>query len=379
MIIKNAIQAEALIRHFDVTGKLLSVEVEGNGFINDTFVVTFADSTRHSRVVLQRVNQNVFARPQDVMNNLRIISSHCLARLDDEADGAKHHWKVAQIIKTKAGNDFHVDEGGRVWRCLTYIDDACAYNQVQGLDHAEECGLTLGHFLRLVSDLDPDRLTKTIPGYHEPSAYLQVYDAVVDHLSADRPDRLDDPEVGRLMSFVSKRREKLCELDHAMERGELKRRVAHGDPRINNILISNETGKGVAMIDLDTCAPGLIQMDIGDAARSICNPSGEDYESLKDVRFEVDVFRAFMRGFWSEASAFLTETDARYIYQAVWTLPVELGLRFLTDHLNGNVYFKVQNANQNLRRAIGQFHLCEQMERNEPLIREVLEEVTGVH
>ena len=359
------IRIEELLRNFDVAGRVVEIESEGNGYINDTFVVILDAGGVEDRVVLQRINQAVFTRPQDVMGNLRQITEHCHRKINRDAGRYAEqgrHWQLTHIIPTRDGRDFFEDERGNVWRCLTYIGGARAYATVQSDRHAEECGLAVGHFLSLVSDMDPARLRQTIPGFHVTSEYLRQFDAA--------PKDGLDPALAR---FVDERREAATLLERAEANGELTRRVIHGDPRINNILIGDADGQAMAMIDLDTSCGGLVQMDVGDAVRSICNPAGEDYRELADVRFKTDVFGAFMRGFMREARGFLMPEDVEYLYPAIRLLPFELGLRFLTDHLNGDRYFKVPQRGQNLHRAIGQFRLCELIEKSEAEIRKTIE------
>lgn len=359
------IRIEELLRNFDVAGRVVEIESEGNGYINDTFIVILDVGGVEDRVVLQRINQAVFTRPQDVMGNLRQITEHCHRKINRDAGRYAEqgrHWQLTHIIPTRDGRDFFVDERGNVWRCLTYIGGARAYATVQSDRHAEECGLAVGHFLSLVSDMDPARLRQTIPGFHVTSEYLRQFDAA--------PKDGLDPALAR---FVDERREAATLLERAEANGELTRRVIHGDPRINNILIGDADGQAMAMIDLDTSCGGLVQMDVGDAVRSICNPAGEDYRALADVSFKTDVFEAFMRGFMREARAFLTSEDVEHLYPAIRILPFELGLRFLSDHLNGDRYFKVPQHGQNLHRAIGQFRLCELIEKSEAEIRKTIE------
>lgn len=359
------IRIEELLRNFDVAGRVVEIEPEGNGYINDTFIVILDAGGVEDRVVLQRINQAVFTRPQDVMGNLRQITEHCHRKINRDAGRYAEqgrHWQLTHIIPTRDGRDFFEDERGNVWRCLTYIGGARAYATVQSDRHAEECGLAVGHFLSLVSDMDPARLRQTIPGFHVTSEYLRQFDAA--------PKDGLDPALAR---FVDERRETATLLERAETNGELTRRVIHGDPRINNILIGDADGQAMAMIDLDTSCGGLVQMDVGDAVRSICNPAGEDYRALADVSFKTDVFEAFMRGFMREVRGFLTSADVEYLYPAIRILPFELGLRFLTDHLNGDRYFKVPQHGQNLHRAIGQFRLCELIEKSEAEIRKTIE------
>ena len=355
---------ERLVGQFDVLGQLTDVASEGHGYINDTFVVTMTHGDESERVVLQRINHHVFTQPQDVMTNLRLITSFCHRKLDRCAVGARC-WRMTHIIPTKDGRDFLRDDEGNVWRCLTFIEGTVAYEQVQGKDHAEECGRAVGHFLSLVSDMNPSQLKSTIPGFHVLSEYLRQFD--------EAPK--DDPAADEPVRFVEARRGLAGLFERAVADGVLRLRVIHGDPRINNIMVETATGRAAAVIDLDTCSAGLVQMDVGDAVRSICNPAGEDYRSLGDICFKMDVFKAFMQGFMREARGFLTSPDVDYLYPAIRILPFELGLRFLTDHLNDDRYFRVLHHGQNLHRAIGQFRLCSLIEEREPEIRKVIAEI----
>lgn len=336
-----------VLEKFDVPGRFVDIVSDTKGFINDTKIVTFRDAGRDVKYVLQLVNQRVFRYPEEVMDNLRIISDHVTEKLGSEGAG-QARFDITRIIRTRSGRDFYRDEDGNVWRLLTFIEHARAYETVQGLWHAEECGRTLGRFLDLVSDVDVSKIKETIAGYHVTSNYLRLYD-----------EAPKDGAPKEMLEFVEKHRRDICELEEAERAGILKKRLIHGDPRINNIMIDERTGRGVAMIDLDTSSAGLVQMDVGDAIRSICNPAGEDAQFLRDVTFRSDVYAAFMRGFYEMTDHFLTREDKEYMRKAVKILPFELGLRFFTDHLNGDRYFKVQHRGQNLRRAMGQFKLFE--------------------
>jgi Ser/Thr protein kinase RdoA (MazF antagonist) len=179
-------------------------------------------------------------------------------------------------------------------------------------------------------------------------------------------------EAKRLSKFVEERRARALCLVAAEERGELAKRMFHGDPKVNNIMIDDITDKGTAMIDLDTVSPGLIHVDFGDALRSLCNPAGEEETNLAKIVFDEDLCAAFCKGYMREAGAFMTDADREYLYDAIWLLPFELGLRFFQDYLAGDVYFKVKTPGQNLNRARVQFRLCESIEARERSIRNLL-------
>lgn len=172
--------------------------------------------------------------------------------------------------------------------------------------------------------------------------------------------------------FIEERRGFAATLQQALDKGELKLRMMHGDPKVNNIMIDDFTGKGTAMIDLDTVSPGLVHYDFGDALRSICNHAGEDEPNLGKVVFDLDLCEAFCKGYMTHARGFLTEADRAYLYDAVRLITFELGLRFFQDYLAGSVYFKIQHPEQNLNRARVQFRLCESIEARERMIRDLL-------
>ena len=175
-----------------------------------------------------------------------------------------------------------------------------------------------------------------------------------------------------MAKFIEDRRGFAGTLQDALQRGELSLRLMHGDPKVNNIMIDDFTGKGTAMIDLDTVSPGLIHYDFGDALRSICNPAGEEEQNLSKVVFDLDLCAAFCKGYMKHARAFLTEADRLYLYDAIRLITFELGLRFFQDYLAGSVYFKIRQPEQNLNRARVQFRLCESIEARERAIRELL-------
>ena len=237
--------------------------------------------------------------------------------------------------------------------------------------HAAECGAVLAHFHGLLSDLDISRLHDPLPGFHITPRYLAKYDETVQSDAGQR--RLSaSMEARRLAQIIEDRRAFVPVLQDAVASGELKMRVMHGDPKINNIMIDDYTGKGTAMIDLDTVSPGLVQYDFGDAVRSICNPAGEEELNLNHVVFDMDLFEAFSKGYLAQAKTFLTDADRHYLYAAARLITFELGLRFFQDYLAGSVYFKTRSAEQNLHRARVQFRLCESIESRERMIKQVL-------
>ena len=361
-----------LMKAFDVSGRLVTINPTGNGNVNDTFLAIFRNTFAEEQVILQRVNPAVFPKPEAIMHNLHCLTAHVHPKLEAEADTSDRVWQMPRIVKTRDGNDFFLDDAGDVWRVITKIASATAFDEAQNAEHAAECGAVLGHFHWLVSDLDPQMMIDPLPGFHITPGYLDKYDATLagEPLAQDRLKA--SMEARRMAMFIEERRGFAATLQKALDSGELKLRMMHGDPKVNNIMIDDFTGKGTAMIDLDTVSPGLIHYDFGDALRSICNHAGEDEQNLSKVVFDLDLCAAFCKGYMTHAHSFLTEADCKYLYDAIRLITFELGLRFFQDYLAGSVYFKIRHPEQNLNRARVQFRLCESIEARERPIRDLL-------
>ena len=362
-----------LVNRFNVKGRLVSLQPFGNGNINDTYLAIYRNTFTETQVILQRVNRNVFPAPEAIMANMHEITKHCHEKLEADARAGRDDrvWQMPRIVKAKDSRDYVVDDGGEVWRVITRIMSAHAFDVAQGPEHALECGAALGHFHYLISDMDPASVKDPLPGFHITSGYLAAYDGTLETAVA-KTLLGASMEAKRLAKFIDERRSLALCLEEAEKNGELKKRMFHGDPKVNNIMIDDVTGKGTAVIDLDTVSPGLIHVDFGDALRSICNPAGEEEANLAKVVFDEDLCTAFCKGYVREAGAFMTDADREYLYDSIRLLPFELGLRFFQDYLAGNVYFKTTRPGQNLNRARVQFRLCESIEARERSVRSLL-------
>ncbi len=364
--------AETIATHFDVPGRLVALHPIGSGNVNDTYRVILRTTFSEEQYILQRINQAVFKDPASVMANMKAVTDHAHRRIEEEADQADRIWQLPRVIPAKDGTDFAVDAKGGYWRALSMIASTTNYEKVSIPEHAAEAGRVLGHFQRIISDFPIEELSDTLPGFHIAPQYLAAYDATCETSGAQA--RLAAvSEARRLRQFVEKRRDFVEVLESACERGELHHRPIHGDPKITNVMIDDFTGKGTSIVDLDTVKPGLIHYDIGDAVRSGCNPAGEETSDLSEVLLDLDLFEALMRGYLTEAKSFLTEADKHYLYDAIRLIAFELGLRFFSDYLAGDVYFKVSHEGQNLNRARVQFALCESIEAREGKMRAILD------
>jgi Ser/Thr protein kinase RdoA (MazF antagonist) len=353
---------------FTTSGAVIAVQPFGSGNINDTFLVTL-DPGEERHFILQRLNTRVFSRPELVMQNMRTASEHIYARLLNVPLDESRRWEVPRVLLRRDGQDHWIDAKGSFWRATSFIEAAETLDIIQNGTHAEEVGFALGMFHRLVSDLPPETLSDTLEGFHITPRYLSHYDDV---LGRNRIGR--SPETDYCIQFIERRRAWAHVLEEAKAQGQLCIRTMHGDPKINNVMIDTETRLAVGIVDLDTVKPGLVQYDIGDCLRSACNPLGEEVERWEMVHFEPDLCRAILWGYLQQARSFLVASDYEYLFEAVGLIAFELGLRFFTDYLEGDVYFKARREGHNLLRALVQFRLAESIESQETAIRAIIRE-----
>ncbi len=354
---------------FKPQGQVIDIQAFGNGNINDTFLVNL-DSREENHFILQRINTQVFRQPELVMQNMRTFTEHVCKRLQHVPLSAGRCWKVPRVLLTQNDQDYWIAAEGSFWRALSFIDASQSFDTIQDIKHAREVGYALGTFHSLISDLPPERLADTLEGFHITPRYLQHYDEVLAKNCANK-----SPEVNYCLQFVSQRRAWAHVLEDAKAQGKLPLRPMHGDPKINNVMIDTATDQAISIIDLDTVKPGLVHYDIGDCLRSGCNLQGEETEGWETVRFESDLSQAILQGYLSQAKDFLTKNDYEYLYDAIRLIAFELGLRFFTDYLEGNVYFKVRYQEHNLARALVQFQLTESIESQATAIRAIIQDL----
>lgn len=344
--------------------EVVSYQVLGSGHINDTFLVTCAAGSPR-QVVLQRLNRAVFPEPEKIMANLAVLADHLAARLSREPAGGADPRMVVRPLGGVAGRPYFRDQAGDFWRLITYVENAGHREAPATPALAREVGRGLGMFHRLVADLVPSRLADTLPGFHVTPGYLAAYDRLV----PARSDALSASAEAHCREVIEAHRGMAGVLEEAAARGLLRPRVIHGDPRLANLLFDRASGRAVALIDLDTVKPGLLHYDLGDCLRSCCNPGGDEPADLAAVRFVPELGRELLDGYLTEAGATLGRADYELIYPAVRLLAFELGLRFFSDHLAGDRYFKTSRPGHNLSRAIVQFRLLASIEAQEETIR----------
>ena len=304
------------------------------------------------------------------MANLRALGDHVTRRLQGALLPEARRFEIPRVLRTREGKDHWIDGDGSFWRAMTFIENSRSFDSVQDGNHAREAGWALGMFHLLVRDLPPEGLFDTLEGFHVTPLYLRRFDAVLERHGAP-----GSPEVENCLQFVTRRRDFAHVLENAAGRGHLRVRTIHGDPKVNNVMVDSLTGHAVGMVDLDTVKPGLTHYDMGDCLRSCCNPLGEETDRWESVRFDPDLCRGILEGYFSAAGQTFSAHDRGYLFDAVRLIAFELGLRFFTDHLEGNVYFKTTHPEHNLVRALVQFRLTESIEFQEKTIRAIIEDL----
>lgn len=368
---------------FALGASITDIVSYGSGNVNDTYLVCTQQKSNtpeiqtdtSERYILQRINQQVFRQPHLISLNLRCLNNHAKQSLDQPVEQqfqhARQDWCFPDIIPARDGNDYVIDAAGDFWRCQSFVEDTVTYPEIIDEAHAREAGYALGRFHQIVNGIDTKQLHDTLVGFHVTPRYVDGYEQV---LQTTRRD-LAQKAVGFGVAFIAARRKWASVLEDAAQKGELTHRAIHGDPKVDNILINTTTQKAVSIIDLDTFKPGLVQYDIGDCLRSCCNPLGEETDQLEQVHFDVDLCRTILAGYLPIARQFFSEADYAYIYDSARLIAFELGLRFFTDYLNGNVYFKVDDDEHNLRRALVQFKLVESIEAQQKPLQLIIDEL----
>lgn len=323
----------------------------GGGLINQTYRVESGSGA----YVLQRINRQVFPDPEAIMANLAVLSDHLAGR-----DGLR----VPALVPTRAGRAWLRDRHGEVWRLMELIADAVTLTELATPRQAAETGAALGRFHRLTRDLDPDRLAVALPGFHRTPRYLARLREVRRTPGDAAADALAEALLAR--AALADR------LEESLAAGRIGLRTIHGDPKLDNILFHRENGRALALIDLDTVQPGLIQHDLGDCLRSCCNRQGESPDGAARTCFDLGLCADILAAYAAETRDVLGRGDVETFYDAIRLMPYELAMRFLTDHLEGDRYFRVTARGQNLAKAGVQFDLLLDIESQETEIRNLI-------
>jgi glucosamine-6-phosphate deaminase len=348
-------ELRAVASAFRLGGTFCGGAPHGNGHINDTFVVSFEQGGVTTRYILQRINENVFKNVDVVMDNIARVTAHAGRRAI--ASGAPDAIRRAlTLIPTRAGGNLHRDAFG-AWRCYIFIEGAQSYDVIKDPAMAREGARAFGEFQRLLSDLPGGRLLETIPHFHDTR---RRFEALRQAVAEDKVGRVR--EAAAEIGFARERESMVDVVLQLLASGAIPERVTHNDTKLNNVMIDDLTGAGICVIDLDTVMPGSALYDFGDMVRSAINSAPEDERDLTRVHARLDIFDALTEGYLSASRAFLTPAEVAHLAFSGRLIAFEIGLRFLTDFLQGDVYFKTHRPGHNLDRARAQFALLRSME-----------------
>lgn len=338
--------------NFALKGNPTRCEINARGLINTTRIVYTDAGVRY---ILQKINTAVFKKPDEVMQNIVAVTEHLRKKI--HAAGGDETRETLTVIPTKAGENYYTDENGGAWRMYDFIEDALCFDSADSPDLFCRVGKAFGHFQRELADFDASVLFEAIPKFHDTENRLKDFK---DALARDAAGRraLCEEEV----RFVLDRAESCSFIVSALREGRMPLRVTHNDTKLNNIMIDEKTGEGVCVIDLDTVMPGSMLYDYGDAIRFGAASAPEDETDLSKMYLRLEMFEAFTKGFLEGLDGAATESEILAFPMGVYMLTFELVIRFLTDYLNGDVYFKVRDENHNIERTRAQIALTKDIE-----------------
>ncbi|MBQ3904822.1 MAG: aminoglycoside phosphotransferase family protein [Eubacterium sp.] len=336
-----------IVKNFDFDGELLDVREFGSGHINRTFIAEYTDN----RYVVQKINTTVFKNPDELMQNVFAVTDYLREVI--EANGGDSERETLHFIKTLDGDNYFKTPDGECWRAYVFVKDSVCYDSADTPELFGKSGAAFGRFQKMLADFPAKTLHETIPNFHNTpwrfeNEFLPSLFAADDALLTECEDDIE---------FVTSRRSDMEVFTVLQESGALPLRVTHNDTKLNNVMFDKKTGECVCVIDLDTVMPGLALYDFGDSIRFGASTAAEDESNLDKVSLDLDYFRAYAEGYLSEAGETLSYREKKQLAYSAKLMTLECGMRFLTDYLNGNIYFKTDYGKQNLVRARNQFKL----------------------
>jgi hypothetical protein len=345
-----------LVSNFTFEGEFIDAAPYGFGHINDTYALNFQITPKaRRRYILQRINHNVFKNPVGVMHNLERVTQHIQRKIKEQ--GGDPLRETITLIPAVDGSSYYQDPGGNCWRGEVFIEKAQTYQIPKDPAHYYNAAWAFGRFSSLLADFPVHELAITIPDFHHTP---KRFDQFLKALESDPVQRAQavQPEI----NFLLERKAETSVLVHLTEIGQLPIRVTHNDTKFENVMIDDRTGQGICVIDLDTVMPGWIDFDFGDAVRSGSNPAAEDEIDLDKVRFDLNIFDHLAHGFLDAAGEMLTPLEVQNLAFSARLITLEQALRFLTDHLLGDVYYRIHRPGHNLDRCRTQIKLIQDME-----------------
>ena len=344
-----------IVSKFNLSSEVKNVKPLGNGHINSTFLAELKDGSKYT---VQAINGYVFKNPPEVMENISKVTEHIRKKLTQEGKTDVDR-RALKVIFSKEGKPYYKDEEGKYWRMYSFIDNASTYDNANDPETLYNAGFGFGNFQNYIADIDVSGLFETIPDFHNTTKRFENLAKAIKEDKMGRADSCRD-----VIDFYMSRIDEMSMLVDMRKNGELPVRVTHNDTKFNNILIDDETKEALAVIDLDTVMPGLITDDFGDAIRFCSNTALEDETDLSKIHFDFERYKSFTDGFLTGINGNITNKEIECLPYSAKIITMEIGSRFLTDYLEGDVYFKIHHETHNLDRAINQATLAASMERH---------------
>lgn len=356
-------------KKFQIYGELQYSEVCKVGHINETYIALYDQAGRTVRYLLQTINTEVFKNPDHVMENMTRITKHIRdsLRRDKYLDVTR---RTLTIVPTRENTPYFRDSDGRCWRTFFFIENAKTYDSVQNVAQAEQAGLAFGEFQSRLVDLGGDRLHETIPDFHNTVKRL---DALRKAVEKDSHNRV--AEAKKEINFIEKRAEMADVILKGLADGTIPERITHNDTKFNNVMLDTNTQKAMCVVDLDTVMPGSVLYDFGDMVRTTTSSTLEDELDLGRVRCQKEMFKALAKGYLTSTRSFLTEKEKELLTFAGRLVTYTIAIRFLTDFLSGDTYFRVHRPGHNLDRCRTQLKLIESIEKQEKEFKKIIAEL----
>ena len=344
-----------LLSNFDINGEFISCEPYGSGLINRTYVAVYSVNDKRKRFIVQRINTNLFKNVDGLMNNIKLVTE--FNRNEIIKRGGDPDRESLTLVYTKNGAAYYRTEEGDCYRVYVFIEDAKGYDVVEKPEHFYQSAVAFGKFAQLLDRFDSTQLFEVLPDFHNT---VKRFDNLKKSLAADKFNRAAD--VKAEIDFALKHENIVGNIVNLLESGKMPSRVTHNDTKLNNVLIDTRTDKAVCVIDLDTMMPGSICYDFGDSIRFGCNPCLEDTPETEKVVFNMPLFETYTEGYLSVFGKTITDVERELLPMGAILMTYECGIRFLTDYLDGDVYFRHTREKQNVDRTRTQFKLVSDME-----------------
>jgi hypothetical protein len=357
-----------IVDRFCVRGTFLDAQPYGSGHINDTYAVVIDRGGSSVRYILQRINHTVFADPPSLMENISRVTRH-LNRKKSERGEDDVSRRTLTVIPVKTGGDYYRDPAGNYWRMYIFIEGARTYDIITSVDQACQAAKAFGEFQRDLIDLPGSPLHDTIPEFHNGISRFNTFQSILEKDPRGRAECARDE-----IAFLLDHKTLLELIPQLIRSGAVPVRITHNDTKLNNVMIDDRTGEGICVIDLDTVMPGSVLYDFGDMVRTSTITAPEDERDLSKVSMSMPFFKAVARGYLSTANHFLNNAERTHLVTAGKVMPLIIGMRFLTDYLAGDQYFKTQRENHNLDRCRTQFQLQKSIMAQEQEMKAVIKE-----